>query len=335
MSSYDLNQNNAMPEEAGPELEAILVEVVPEPPRQDLPVARIVRRRVWLPVALFLATCLTTLLAGGLDAGLGTALKSSQAHGLALGLVQGLIAGVAAGWKYALPLMTILVCHEAGHFLQARRHGVYSSYPYFIPMPLGFIGTFGAVIAMEPRMGNRRALFDIGITGPLAGLVPTLIFCVVGLHWSEPRMLAEVGGGLPLGEPLLFKILVSHIFGPLPEGTDVVLHPMAFAGWVGLLITALNLTPIGQLDGGHILYALLRTKAHLVASLLLLAAIVAVVLSGYYAWTLMLFLLILMGPKHPPTANDDIPLGAGRTVLGWLTLAFILIGFTPTPVILN
>ncbi len=303
---------------------------------QPLPVARVVQRRVWLPVVLFLATCLTTLSVEGLVPGWKAGQYAWQAHGWAEGLISGLAVGLTEGCKYALPLMTILICHEAGHFFQARRHGVYASFPYFIPMPLGFIGTFGAVIAMEPRMGNRRALFDIGITGPLAGLVPTLIFCALGLRWSEVKTPAEVSGMLvSLGEPLVFKMFSAQVFGTLAEGQDVILHPVAFAGWVGLLLTALNLMPIGQLDGGHVLYCLLRRKAHFVATLLLLAAVAAVVYSGYYAWSLMLCLLLLMGPKHPPTANDEMPLGTGRTLLGWLTLAFIFIGFTPTPVIFN
>jgi membrane-associated protease RseP (regulator of RpoE activity) len=134
-----------------------------------------------------------------------------------------------------------------------------------------------------------------------------------------------------LGEPVLFKMLAAWIHGPIPKGHDLFLHPVAFAGWVGLLITALNLLPIGQLDGGHILYGLLRTQAHKVATLLLLGAVVAVLWYGLWGWTLMLLLLILMGPVHPPTANDRVPLGTVRTVLGWLTLAFVPLGLTPIP----
>ena len=118
------------------------------------------RRRWRLPLLLFVATCLSTLLAGGGDTG----------------IVEGWRAGLLMGLRYAVPVMTILVCHEMGHFLQAYRYGVYASFPYFIPMPFPPLGTLGAVIAMEPRVGHRRALFDIGITGPLAGLVPTMIF---------------------------------------------------------------------------------------------------------------------------------------------------------------
>ena len=168
-----------------------------------------------------------------------------------------------AGLRYSVPVMTILVCHEMGHFLQARRYGVYASLPYFIPIPSPPFGTLGAVILMEPRIGGRRALFDIGITGPLAGLAPTLIFL-------RPRPVpdgAEIHPGrgtsqpIVVGCPLLFRALCTWKFGPLPADFPItvgMLHPMAFAGWVGLFITSLNLIPIGQLDGGHVLYAILR-----------------------------------------------------------------------------
>ena len=272
-------------------------------------------RRRLLPALLFAATCLSTLLAG---------------RNAAM-MTDGWWAGIAHGLRYAVPVMTILLCHEMGHFLQAHRYGVRASLPYFLPMPFSPIGTFGAVIAMEPRVGGRRALFDIGISGPLAGLVPTFIFLVVGLQSSTygvpPR------NEILFGYPPLIRYLMTMFHGPIPIGQYIMLSPMAFAGWVGLLVTSLNLIPIGQLDGGHVLYALLRHKARKVAVLLLLTAVFVVVFNwdtlGH--WMLMLFLLFFIGPIHPPTADDNEPLGMGRIVLGWLTLAFILIGFTPEP----
>lgn len=297
--------------------EVVRAEVVVEiagAPGEWHEVAAVRPQRRWkLPLLLFVATCFSTLYVQTPITGDWT--------GLLLGL------------RYAVPVMTILVCHEMGHFIQAWRYGVYASLPFFIPMPISPLGTFGAVIAMEPRMGNRKAIFDIGISGPLAGLIPTMIFLVIGLQNS--------GHGVPslknniYGDPLLFQFLADRIVGPRPAGFDVICDPMAFAGWVGLLITSLNLFPIGQLDGGHILYAILRQKANRVATWLLFATIVVVAWNFrvYGGWLLMLFLLTLMGPTHPPTANDDEPLGLFRTVLGWLTLAFIIIGFTPTPIV--
>jgi membrane-associated protease RseP (regulator of RpoE activity) len=257
------------------------------------------RQRIRLPIILFAATYLSTWAVGGL--------------------------------AFSLALMSTLSAHELGHFLQARRYCVPASLPYFIPMPLSPIGTMGAVIVMAPGKGDRRTLFDIAISGPLAGLVPALLFCVLGLHWSEVVQLSSQPVGLTLGEPILFKLLGYLTFGPLAKGEDIALHPVAFAGWVGILITALNLIPIGQLDGGHILYALLLRRAGRVAQALLAAAMIAVVVWGYWGWSLMIVLLMMMGPVHPPTANDDLPLGTGRTLLGWASLLFVLVGFTPTP----
>ncbi len=242
--------DNPINDETGAEPEIIQAEVVQEvepgtpwawqefrPPR---PRPRHGRR---LPAMLFVSTCLSTLW-------IGTQIGDKPRDWMAAWF---------AGLRYAVPLMTILVCHEMGHFLQARRYGVYASLPYFIPIPFRPFGTLGAVIFMEPRIGGRKALFDIGITGPLAGLVPTLIFCVLGLHLTQAQSaIPRHGTDLAVGCPLLFRALCTWRFGPLPADFPInvgMLHPMAFAGWVGLFITSLNLIPIGQLDGGHVLYA--------------------------------------------------------------------------------
>lgn len=263
------------------------------------------RRIPLLPVVLFLITCMTTY--------------QSQGGGL-------------KALAYSVPVMLILLCHEFGHYIQARRYRVPASLPYFIPMPIGPIGTMGAVISMSGRMPNRKALFDIGISGPLAGMGPALICTVLGLLWSHVERIPPGFGGR-LGDPLLFRVLVNWIFGELPAGHDVFLHPLAFAGWVGVFLTALNLVPIGQLDGGHVLYAMLRGKARIIAWVLFAGAIIGMAVTRNYGWSVMLILLYMMGPSHPPTVNDREPLGTGRVVLGWLTLAFLIIGFTPTPFI--
>jgi len=293
--------------------EPILAELVPEPvPRPVAGRRRGGRSAFWryLPFFLFPATCLTTLLVGWIN-----------------------FESLYYGFVYAACLMTILLCHEMGHYLQARRYRVPATLPFFLPVPIPPIGTMGAVIAMQPGVGNRKAIFDIGITGPLAGLVPTMIFCVVGLRYSY--FVTPTGDSLQMGFPLLMQAIAWLALPLGPDGFILKMHPMAFAAWVGLLITSLNLIPIGQLDGGHVLYALLRKRAHRVASTLLMAATVAVVFVAiryhYPIWVVMILLLLAMGPNHPPTANDNVPLGAWRVVLGWLTLAFVLVGFTPMP----
>ncbi len=301
-------------EGARPDDGVLVAEIVPEELTAEMLGAPPRPRRFWLPLGLFVATCWSTWYAG--QAGF-----------------------VVNGWMYAAAVMTILVCHEAGHFLQARRYGVRASFPYFIPMPITPFGTMGAVIAMNSRIKDRRALYDIGITGPLAGLVPTIFFCIVGLSLSRHLLATEAirPGEASFGMPLLFRAMDRWLIGPLPPGYAIDLHPLAFAGLVGMFITALNLIPIGQLDGGHVLYAILRRKAHVVAVILLTAAAVVAFLhiKDFGGWLLMIFLLAAMGPRHPPTADDYVPLGTARIILGWLTLAFLFIGFTPTPIIIN
>jgi Zn-dependent protease len=304
--------------------DVVMAELVPEPrDRPPLPpyLPRY-QRRVIVPALLFVATCVSTFLV----AGIGPFLYEADRHGLVAGLWTGLVQGL---W-YSVPVMTILVCHEMGHFVQAWRYGVYASLPYFLPVPLPPIGTFGAVIAMEPRKGDRRALFDIGISGPLAGLVPTIIFLLVGLHFSH--VAAILPDREQYGNPLFLRWLSHWYFGAIPAEQEIVFHPMAFAGWVGLLITSINLIPIGQLDGGHVLYGLLRKRAHTVAMVVMAAAVVAVLAYQLYSWVLMLTLLMFMGPRHPPTADDNVPLGPFRYLLGVLVLAFIPFGFTPEPI---
>lgn len=272
------------------------------------------RRQLWpqeparpprrgLPVLLFLLTCASTFFVGGP--------------------------------AFAVSLMTILLAHELGHYLQARKNGVPASLPYFLPMPISPIGTMGAVIAMRPRTAGIRALFDVAVTGPVAGLVPSLVLSYVGLTRSVLTVVEEVEAAnyLHLGEPLVFKLLSYLVFGPVPPGMSVTLDPIAFAGWVGIFITALNMLPIGQLDGGHILYALSPRVAYLVSLTLLGVGVLNTLLSGNWTWTLMLLILILIGVRHPPTAGGE-RLDLKRKVLGTVMLAFVIVGFTPTPFIL-
>lgn len=290
-----------------------------EPPPEPRPPNR------RLPVLLFIATCLSSFGAqsGHLD----------RFWALILG-AEDFVPHIRPweGLQYALALMTILLCHEFGHYLQARHYEIPASLPHFVPMPLPPIGTLGAVIGMRPRAADDRALFDLAITGPIAGLIPALIFSYAGLQWStfEPMSAEAQPGGL--GVSILFGWIADLAVPSVPENHYVLLHPVAFAGWFGILITSLNLIPIGQLDGGHILYTLVPGRAHLVSMLLLAAAAAAVVFAGYGHWALMILLLILIGPRHPPTARGR-PLDRKRIVLGWLMLLFVLVGFTPRPFI--
>lgn len=239
------------------------------------------------------------------------------------------------GLTYATAVLVMLGAHEMGHYLQARRYGVPASLPMFIPMPFGPLGTMGAVIAQQPGVADRKSMFDIAISGPLAGLAVALPLNWWGIQHSRVELIQPNQAGWT--NPLIVEWMIGWIHKPLQPGEDIILNPILFAGWVGIFITALNLIPIGQLDGGHILYCLVGRKAHRIARALYMGAVAFVVFqvlrghSEYSAWTLMLILVGFMGTRHPPTADDRVPLGIIRIFLGWITLAFIFIGFVPSP----
>ena len=231
---------------------------------------------------------------------------------------------------FATALMFILTCHELGHYLQSLRYRLRSSLPYFLPMPFGPLGTFGAVIAMDDEVPHSRALFDIGISGPLAGLVPTFVFLYYGIQWSHVG--PHQPGAIEFGDPLLFQWLTFQIFGHIPPDMMLHKHPVALAAWAGLLLTSLNLMPFSQLDGGHVFYALLGRRSIPVVHCIFAAVIIAIAWFQLWNWSLLLILIALLGISHPPTADDRVPLKLFRHCLGWTTLLFIFVGFVPTPI---
>jgi hypothetical protein len=239
------------------------------------------------------------------------------------------------GPVYAAGVMGILLAHELGHYFQALRYKVPASPPMFIPMPFLMLGTMGAVIVQGAGFANRKALFDIAISGPLAGLVFAIPITWWGLQDSTVTTIDPSQGSIIFGDPLILKWMYEARHGVLAANQEVVLNPLLFAGWVGIFITALNLMPIGQLDGGHILYTLIGRKAHWVAYSVVGGAVVWMVTTRDPSFILMIGLLFAFGLKHPPTADDNVPLGTTRIVLGWLALAFVLVGFTPIPITAN
>ena len=264
------------------------------------------KRNVKLHILLFLLTILTTYLVALGDGPLG------------------------ALW-YSLGIITILLTHEMGHYLMAKKHGVPATLPYFIPVPLPPFGTMGAVIKMEGRIPDRRALFDVGVAGPLAGLVMIIPAILIGLRLSTVVEIASLDQNttITLGDSLLFSLLARISIGALPAGQDVVLHPLAFAGWVGLLVTALNLLPVGQLDGGHIMYALFWKKSKILSTIFY-AIFLFICLFYYMGWFLFLIVLAIVR-RHPPTMNDDLPLDRKRQILGIFALIVFVLAFTPVP----
>ncbi|MBZ0156460.1 MAG: site-2 protease family protein [Alphaproteobacteria bacterium] len=273
-----------------------------------------------LHIVLFLATFATTLAAGALQKGINIFREPGR---------------LPEGLPFAGTLMTILLFHEVSHYIASKRHHTYATLPYFIPAP-SLIGTFGAFIKMKSPIMTRNALVDIGASGPVAGFIISVIASAVGLSMSEVVPLTKGEGALSLGDSLLFTALSRVIVGTPPVDADILLHPVAFAGWIGLFVTALNLIPIGQLDGGHIAYAILGEKHRylsiaLVGVLALLGISAVVGGSGWEGWLLWAVLMPVLGIKHPPVLYREVPLDPRRRVVGFLALLIFIVTFIPAP----
>ena len=234
------------------------------------------------------------------------------------------------GIYYSLSVMSILLAHEMGHYLMTRRYGIPATLPYFIPFPLSPFGTFGAIIKMKGVIVNKKALFDIGVAGPLSGFAVAMPFTVEGIRLSHVEALSEKAQYLRLGDPLLFKILVRLLIGEVPKDCDIVLHPFAYAGWVGLFVTALNLLPLGQLDGGHVAYAVFGEKTRYVyGSVFVLLGLLAVLYNP--GWIGLLVLLLVFGLRHPRPYDMESGIGQKRKLIALLLLAVFALSFTPSP----
>ena len=283
------------------------------PSMEDLNRAETRTRFPWLNLLLFITTIFTTLLAGALQQ--GTDVFRNPSH-----LVRGI--------PFSFTLMAILLTHEMGHYLASRYHRVAATLPYFIPAP-SIIGTFGAFIRMTSPIMNKRALMDIGAAGPIAGFIVAIAAVAVGLKFSTVIETQAVGG-LQLGSPLIFTLISDLTLGPIPENADVLLHPIAFAGWIGLFVTALNLIPIGQLDGGHIVYAIFGRR-HRTVSRVMILILVLFGLYGWPGWLLWAVIPLIFGIRHPPLVDADTPLDGQRQAIGWISLAILILTFTPEP----
>jgi membrane-associated protease RseP (regulator of RpoE activity) len=305
---------------------------LPPPPPRD---------RVWVHVLLLILTVLSTTLVGachylsfaqGFEPVAPLDAESGRAY------VVGLFTQPAFylnGLWYSLTVLGILGCHEMGHYVACLRYGVNATRPYFLPAPLPLTGTLGAFIRIRSRIPSKIALFDIGIAGPIAGFVVAVPALFGGLLLSEVVQLPDDQSNLmSLGEPLLFRLAAWLVFGDVADGYSINMHPMAFAAWFGLLATALNLFPIAQLDGGHISYAVLgRRSLWLTLSMVVAAIALTFISSSWIAWTVMLVLMLgLVGPRHPPTLDDDTPIGSARLWLALVAVVMLIVCFTPAPI---
>jgi membrane-associated protease RseP (regulator of RpoE activity) len=270
----------------------------------------------WL---LFLATGLTTVTAGAMQQGV---IPWESPWLLYKGL------------PFSLTLLVILLCHEMGHYFMARYHDLDVSLPYFLPAPpIPFlIGTLGAFIRIRSPILNKPALLDVGAAGPLSGILVTLPLLVLGLQLSDIQVAQDAGelAGIVLGESILFKIMCWLTLGSLPDTHHIIMHPMAFAGWIGLLVTNINLIPVGQLDGGHVSYALFGERSLQIAKIFYLLLIIFGLVS-WYGWLVWVVLLYFMGFVHPPPLQYWVPLDRKRRLIGYITIALFILTFMPAP----
>ena len=267
---------------------------------------------------LFLLTVFTTLLAGAI-------MEGAQILDNPLDLIKGV--------PFSFTLMFILGTHEFGHYYYAQKHKVDASLPFFIPAPpfLFLIGTFGAFIKIKSPIYRKDALLQIGAAGPIAGFIIAVPALIIGLFLSDIVEKSDIQGALILGDSILMKILTWVTHPELMESQDIMLHPIAFAGWIGLLVTMLNLLPIGQLDGGHVAYAMLGEKQKLIGQAAFILLVPLSFLSmNWLVWGLLL-LLLMRTVKHPPIHDIHIPLSESDKRIGYICLLIFILCFIPAP----
>ena len=291
------------------------------------------KRRTVLPLVLFVLTCVSTFWVGVTlwNPNFLAPFESAINGGGLTEVRQRILAHWDNGLIYMAAVMLILILHEMGHFLFTLRYRVPASYPFFLPFPANPIGTMGAVIGMQGAYADRKQIFDIGIAGPLAGLVAAVPIAYFGV--SQLDLTGQGYGGFGFRMPLLLDWFAIKTEVPGYQTGDVVwinqLNPLFMAGWVGMLITGLNMMPIGQLDGGHVTYTLFGRWAHWLSQGLIVFAIAYMVYYQSLMLVLMVILLLLMGPNHPPTRDDSVPIGGGRYLLGLASLAIPVLCFPP------
>jgi membrane-associated protease RseP (regulator of RpoE activity) len=277
-----------------------------------------VKKIPYLNLLLFFLTVISTVTVGAMHEGVHPLEQPSMLY---------------KGLPFSIALLTILLAHEFSHYFASKKHRVDATLPYFIPAPTLF-GTFGAVIRMKSPIMSKSALIDIGASGPIAGFIISFLATTAGLFFSSIMPVPESANFITLGDSLLFSGLSSLIVGVAPENYDVFLHPVAFAGWIGFFVTSINLIPVGQLDGGHILYALIGDR-HSILSKVLIGVMFIMGFLLWEGWIVWGVLLLIIGSKHPPIIYADMPLDPQRKIIGWISLVIFVLTFTPVPIMIR
>ncbi len=285
--------------------EGIAVAFRPKPERQE--------SKKWVNVLLLILTFLTTMMAGASYQGVNPFSP---------------IINLLKGLPLSISIMIILGSHELGHYIMARKNNVDATLPYFIPGPT-IVGTLGAIIKIKSPIRNKNALIEIGAAGPIVGFIFATIAILIGLSLSEVIPISGYEGYV-LGDSILYQLLKKIYFPDLSIGKDVLLNPIALAGWVGYLITALNLLPVGQLDGGHILYALIGEKTKIVSYVIF--GISILLITVWIGWIIWAILFLVIGFKHPPPLDSISPLSRKHKIIGIISLVIFILTFIPVPV---
>lgn len=263
---------------------------------------------------LFIATVFTTLLIGSLNRG-GNPFQNLKDFVL--------------GVPFSFSLLAILAGHELGHYFTARKYNVVVTLPYFLPIPHPLIGTMGAFIRIKSILPNKRALIRIGLMGPLVGFILAIPITIIGLKLSKVVDTSQMSGTFSLGSSLLFQLIYKLLHPQIPDTYDIMLHPMAFAGWLGFFVTAINLIPVGQLDGGHIAYAIFgKRRKYVMIGVIAIMAVLGLKWVGWYFW---IALILAFGLKHPKAQDEITALTKKDKILGLVALVILILAFIPNP----
>jgi membrane-associated protease RseP (regulator of RpoE activity) len=284
-----------------------------------------IKTRRWLTHgSLFAVTFLTTTVAGSIYA-------NNSLDALMTLRLDPIIHFLLRGWLFSVPLMAILVTHEMGHYLAGRRHYLDVTPPYFIPAPPP-VGTFGAFIRIRSPIPDRQTLIEVGACGPVAGAVVAIPMLILGMALSEARPMVEPAKGIAFGSSIILELCSLIRFGHFTSDVSVALHPTALAAWFGLFVTAMNLLPIGQLDGGHVIYALFGPRWAKAISITVFALLIPCGLLFWPGWFVFALLTFFLGLRHPPPLNTYAPLTKTGYILGWCAIALFVLSFIPVPI---